>query len=63
MHQLLKIAYPGSAKKLVSISCGDGLPATPQWVRNSILEKTKFPENPGTKTRVKKKAARKKEVN
>jgi len=41
MHQLLTLAYPEAATKLISIASNDGLPATARWVRESILEKHK----------------------
>ncbi|MGC8855198.1 MAG: 2-oxoacid:acceptor oxidoreductase subunit alpha [Anaerolineae bacterium] len=39
MHQMLTLAYPEFATRLISVACNDGLPATAQWVRDSILEK------------------------
>lgn len=39
MHQLLTIAYPEFATRLISVARNDGLPATAKWVRNAILEK------------------------
>jgi 2-oxoglutarate ferredoxin oxidoreductase subunit alpha len=37
LHQLLTLAYPDQATKLISIAHLDGLPLTAQWVRETIL--------------------------
>jgi len=37
MHQLLSMAYPELATRLVSIAFNDGLPPTAKWVRESII--------------------------
>jgi 2-oxoglutarate/2-oxoacid ferredoxin oxidoreductase subunit alpha len=62
MHQLLTLAYPEAAMKLSSVACSDGLPATANWVRNTILEKTKSPAGKKAKPQTNKTASRKKEV-
>ncbi len=43
MHQLLTLAYPAAAARLVSVAYGDGLPASARWVREGILAKYKKP--------------------
>jgi 2-oxoglutarate ferredoxin oxidoreductase subunit alpha len=58
LHQLLTIAYPEFATRLISVACSDGLPATAQWVRDSILEKhnaprTKAKTSPARRTKSK----------
>jgi 2-oxoglutarate ferredoxin oxidoreductase subunit alpha len=40
LHQLLTVAYPESATKLLSVAFGDGMPASAKWVREGILNKT-----------------------
>lgn len=37
MHQLLTLAYPVYATRLISVAFNDGLPATAKWIRESIL--------------------------
>jgi len=39
LHQLLSVAFPASATKLISVAYGDGLPASARWVREGILAK------------------------
>ena len=39
LHQLLRLANPESAMKLISVAHGDGLPAAARWVRDGILAK------------------------
>ena len=39
LHQLLRLANPESAMKLISVAHGDGLPAAARWVREGILAK------------------------
>jgi 2-oxoglutarate ferredoxin oxidoreductase subunit alpha len=39
LHQLLMVAYPEAAMKLVSVAHSDGLPASARWVREGILAK------------------------
>ncbi len=41
LHQLLTLANPESAMKLISVAHGDGLPAAARWVREGILAKQK----------------------
>jgi len=62
IHQLLTLAYPEYATKLVSVACSDGLPATADWVRDSILEKAKPPAGINSRPKSKKTTSRKKEV-
>jgi 2-oxoglutarate ferredoxin oxidoreductase subunit alpha len=53
MHQLLTIAYPEFATRLVSVACSDGLPATAQWVRDTIVEKHNTPRARKASTKAK----------
>jgi 2-oxoglutarate ferredoxin oxidoreductase subunit alpha len=62
MYQLLSMSYPASAGKLVSVACGDGLPATGKWVRDSILERAEAPRRTPAARKPRKQAPRKKEV-
>ncbi len=62
MHQLLSLAYPESTMKLTSVACSDGLPATANWVRDSILENAKLPAGNNSRPKAKKTASLKKEV-
>jgi 2-oxoglutarate ferredoxin oxidoreductase subunit alpha len=39
LHQLLSLANPAAATKLISVAYGDGLPASATWVRERILAK------------------------
>ncbi|RIK30358.1 MAG: 2-oxoacid:acceptor oxidoreductase subunit alpha [Anaerolineae bacterium] len=39
LHQLLSLANPDSATKLISVAHGDGMPASATWVREGILAK------------------------
>ena len=40
LHQLLSLANPESATKLISVAHGDGMPASARWVREGILAKS-----------------------
>jgi len=40
LHQLLSLANPESATKLISVAHGDGMPASARWVREGILSKS-----------------------
>lgn len=40
LHQLLSLANPSAATKLISIAYGDGMPASARWVREGILSKS-----------------------
>ncbi len=37
MHQLLSLEYPEQAARLLSVACGDGLPASSKWVIDGVL--------------------------
>jgi 2-oxoglutarate ferredoxin oxidoreductase subunit alpha len=50
MHQILTMTYPTAATRLVSVACSDGLPATADWVRDSILQKSRLPSGKTSKT-------------
>ena len=39
LHQLLSLANPDSATRLISVAYGDGMPASASWIRNGILAK------------------------
>jgi 2-oxoglutarate/2-oxoacid ferredoxin oxidoreductase subunit alpha len=39
LHQLLTLAHPEAATKLIPVAHGDGLPASARWVREGILAK------------------------
>jgi len=39
LHQLLVLANPESAMKLISVAYGDGMPASARWVREGIFAK------------------------
>jgi len=52
LHQLLALANPESATKLISVAYGDGMPASARWVREGILAKHSNGATP--KTTVKK---------
>ncbi len=62
MHQLLTIAYPEAATRLISVACGDGLPATADWVRDGVLARSKAPAAKTSKPKAKKSTTRKKEA-
>ncbi len=70
LHQLLTLADPASATKLISVAYGDGLPAAARWVREGILAKAVNSSNPKSvkaspskkKTSVKKSTSLKKTV-
>jgi 2-oxoglutarate ferredoxin oxidoreductase subunit alpha len=55
LHQLLALANPESATKLISVAYGDGMPASARWVREGILAKF----SNGTKPRSTKAIAKK----
>jgi 2-oxoglutarate ferredoxin oxidoreductase subunit alpha len=38
LHQILSLASPGSAEKLISLALSDGLPLTAKWIVNGILD-------------------------
>jgi 2-oxoglutarate ferredoxin oxidoreductase subunit alpha len=40
LHQLLSLANPAAATRLISVAYGDGLPAAARWVREGILAKS-----------------------
>jgi 2-oxoglutarate ferredoxin oxidoreductase subunit alpha len=44
LHQLLTLANPDSAMKLISVAYGDGMPASARWVRERILAKSAKPK-------------------
>jgi len=52
LHQLLVLANPESAMKLISVAYGDGMPASARWVREGIL--AKYSNGAKPKTTVKK---------
>ena len=56
LHQLLSLANPESATKLISVAYGDGLPASAKWIRDGILAKSANGKNgnSGRKTSAKK---------
>ena len=39
LHQLLSLANPESATRLISVAYGDGMPASANWIRKGILAK------------------------
>ena len=60
LHQLLVLANPASATKLISVAYGDGLPASARWVREGILAKFSNGSKPAVKNSLVKKPASKK---
>lgn len=56
LHQLLVLANPESATKLISVAYGDGLPAAARWVREGILAKSSNGSKPVAKKSVLKKS-------
>ena len=61
LHQLLSLANPEAATRLISVAYGDGLPASAKWIREGILEKS-AKAKPAKKIAVKKSTARKSSV-
>jgi len=59
LHQLLSLANPESATKLISVAHGDGMPASARWVREGILAKNTNGSKPKS---VEKKSSAKKTV-
>ena len=42
LHQILSLEIPDSTMKLISLSHLDGLPLTPQWVVNQVVNKEEY---------------------
>lgn len=58
LHQLLRLAHPESALKLISVAHGDGLPASAKWVREGILAKHASESKPVAKKKTSAKTSR-----
>lgn len=58
LHQLLRLAHPESALKLISVAHGDGLPASAKWVREGILAKHANESKPIAKKKTSAKTSR-----
>ncbi len=54
LHQLVSLANPEAATKLISVAFGDGMPASARWVREGILSKFANGQKSKAKTTVKK---------
>lgn len=61
LHQLLSLANPEAATRLISVAYGDGLPASAKWIREGILAKSTAGK-PVQKSVVKKSTAKKPSV-
>jgi 2-oxoglutarate ferredoxin oxidoreductase subunit alpha len=60
LHQLLSLANPESAMKLISVAHGDGMPASARWVREGILSNYSNRSKPAAKKIAAKKSNAKK---
>lgn len=59
LHQLLSLADPESATKLISVAYGDGLPASAKWIRERILEKSETMQKSNSAKQAKKSTVKK----